>query len=93
MSMKFTDLQCKEVICVCSGQRLGFVSDIQISMPEGTICAIIVPCPAKFLGLTGKRDDYRIPWNCIQKIGPDIILVDANPDECRVPRGTKGLLF
>ena len=32
-------------------------------------------------------------WCKICKIGPDIILVDAKPDECRVPRNTKGLLF
>ena len=32
--MKFTDLQCKEVICIATGQRLGFVSDIQITPPR-----------------------------------------------------------
>ena len=93
MSIKFTDLQCKEVICVSNGQRLGFVSDVQIQVPEGNICAIVVPCPAKLLGLPGHRDDYIIPWSCIQKIGPDIVLVDARPQECRVSRASKGLLF
>ena len=91
--MKFSDLQCKEVICISTGQRLGFVSDIQITMPEGTVCALLIPCPAKLLGLGGRPEDYRIPWSCIQKIGPDIILVDAKPQDCRVPRGSKGLLF
>ena len=28
MSVKFTQLQCKEVICLSNGQRLGFVSDV-----------------------------------------------------------------
>ena len=93
MSMKFTSLQCKAVICIASGQRLGFVSDIEVSMPEGNVCAVIVPCPGKFMGLTGHSADYRIPWSCIKKIGPDIILVDTKPDECRVNRGKKGLLF
>lgn len=91
--MKFTDLQCKEVICIATGQRLGFVSDIQITMPEGNVCAVIVPCPGKFLGLSGHPSDYRIPWSCIKKIGPDIILVDTKPEECRVPRGGKPRLF
>ena len=93
MSMKFTDLQCKEVICCATGQRLGFVCDVQISVPEGNVCAIIVPCPSKLLNLSGRHEDYRIPWSCIQKIGPDIILVDTKPEECRVPRGGKSLLF
>ena len=35
MSIKFTDLQCKEVICLSNGQRLGFVSDVLVELPEG----------------------------------------------------------
>ena len=93
MSIKFTQLQCKEVICIADGRRLGFVSDVQVEMPEGTVCAILVPGPGKVLGLCGHRDTYCIPWSCIRKIGPDIILVDIKPDDCRVPRFKKGLPF
>ena len=57
MSVKFSQLQCKEVICVDSGQRLGFVSDILVEMPEGNVCALIVPCPGKFCGLAGRQED------------------------------------
>ena len=93
MSIKFTDLQCKEVICIGSGQRLGFITDIQLEIPEGNLCAIVVPGPCRFLGIAGRRDDYIIPWNCIKKIGPDIVLVECRPNECRTPRAGKGLLF
>ena len=93
MSVKFTDLQCKEVICIGSGQRLGFITDVQIEVPEGTVCAIVVPGPCKYLGVAGRSDDFIIPWNCIKKIGPDIVLVDAKPEVCRVPRGKQGWLF
>ena len=93
MGACFTDLQCKEVICVCNGQRLGFISDARIELPEGNICAIIVPGPCRFFGLWGRRDDYLIPWNCIKRIGPDIVLVDIKPDECRIPRQKHGFLL
>ena len=93
MSIKFTGLQCKEVICITSGQRLGFVSDVQIEVPDGRICAIVVPCPYKFWGLAGRHDDYIFPWDAIKKIGPDIVLVDVRPETCRAPRPGKGLLF
>ena len=86
MSCKFTDLHCKEVICLCDGRRLGFIADARVSLPEGTVTAIIVPGPGRLLGLWGRRDDYIIPWNCIRRIGPDIVLVDIKPEECRVPR-------
>ena len=91
MSVKFTDLQCKEVICVNDGRRLGFIKDIQLGIPEGEVLAIVVPGPCRFFGIAGRREDYIIPWNCIKKIGPDIVLVDVKPDECRVPRPKLGL--
>ncbi len=83
---KFTDLHCKEVICVHDGRRLGYICDARVELPEGHILAIIVPGPCRFFGLWGRRDDYVIPWRCIRKIGPDIVLVDIKPEECRVPR-------
>ncbi len=93
MSAKFTDLHCKEVICVCDGRRLGFVADARIELPEGRIAALIVPGPCRLFGLWGRRDDYVIPWHCIRRMGPDIVLVDVKPDECRVPRPKPSLFF
>ena len=93
MSCKFTDLQCKEVICVGSGQRLGFITDILVEIPEGKVCAIVVPGPCKFLGVAGRQEDFVIPWSCIQRVGPDIVLVDTLPEDCRVRRPKQGLLF
>ena len=86
MSVNFTDLHCKEVICVSDGRRLGYISDARIDLPQGHILAIVVPGPCRFLGLWGRRDDYIIPWHCIRKMGPDIVLVDVKPEECRIPR-------
>ena len=86
MSMKFTQLQCKEVICISDGRRLGYISDVLVELPEGNICAVVVPGPCKVLGLVGRHDDFHIPWCCIKKIGPDIVLVDAKPEDCKVAR-------
>ena len=93
MDVKFTELCCKEVICLCDGRRLGFVTDLRVEIPNGTVTAICVPGPCRILGLFGRRDDYVIPWNCIKRIGPDIILVDVRPEECRIARMKRGLFF
>ena len=93
MSAKFTQLRCKEVICVRDGRRLGFIGDILVEVPEGRVSAIVVPGQGKLLGLAGGHEEYLIPWDCIQRIGPDIVLVDAKPEECRCPRAKKGLPF
>ena len=90
MSCKFTDLQCKEVICIGSGQRLGFISDVLVELPEGKVCAVVVPCPCKLLSPAGSRDEFIIPWSSIRRIGPDIILVECCPDQCRIPRPKRG---
>ena len=93
MGICVTELQCKEVICVNDGRRLGFITDVQIQVPEGKVLAVVVPGPCRLLGLAGRRDDFVIPWQCVRRIGPDIVLVDIRPEECRVPRGKQGLPF
>ena len=86
MGTRITELNCKEVICVADGRRLGFVSDVEIEVPSGHVLAIIVPGPCRLLGICNRKDDFVIPWHCIKRIGPDIILVDTKPDDCRHPR-------
>ena len=90
MGTRVTDLRCKEEINVTDGLRLGFVSDVEILLPEGKVLALVVPGPCRFFGLFGRKDDFVIPWNCIRRIGSDIILVELEPDKCRVPRPKPG---
>lgn len=87
MSTRFTELCCKEVICVNSGRRLGFITDVQVELPDGKVAAIVVPGPTRLLGMGPRRSDYVIPWNCIRQMGPDIVLVDVKPEACCIPRG------
>ena len=93
MSTKFTELHRKEVICVCDGRRLGFIADACVEIPTGNIVSILVPGPCRFFGLLGRKDDYIIPLSRIIRMGPDIVLVDVKPEECRFLRGKQGLFF
>ena len=90
MLTKFSQLRSKEVICLSDGRRLGYVSDVEIEVPEGIIKAIIVPGPCRFFGLFGRKEDFVIPWCGIKRIGPDIILVDIQPADCCKPRFKPG---
>ncbi len=85
MVTRVTDLHCKEVISISDGRRLGLVCDEEVEIPSGNVLAIVVPGPGRLLGVLGPRDDYIIPWSCIKRIGPDIVLVDAKPEACRNP--------
>lgn len=75
--MRIADLRYKEIINVCNGHRLGFVCDVDMDIVTGKINALIVPGPCRFFGLFGREDDFVLPFDCISKIGTDIILVDV----------------
>ena len=91
MGKRFSSLKCKEVVNICDGARLGFVTDVEVDIKNGRIVAIIVPGPCKFFGMIGRRDDFVIPWNCIRQIGADIILIEVELEKIRLPRPKKEL--
>ena len=90
MECRLSDLRCREVINISTGTRLGYVGDALVDLRDGRIAALIVPGPARFLGLFGREDDYILPWPCITRIGPDIILIDGKGDIRRDRRERRG---
>ena len=70
------DLREKEVINVCDGKRLGFVSEVEFNVCDGRLTAIVVPVPSGFLGV-GCKERLVIPWDRIERIGTDVILVNV----------------
>lgn len=89
MECRFSELRCKEVVNTADGCRLGFICDLVIDLRDGRIIAIVVPGPCKVLGMFGRTEDFVIPWQCIKRIGGDIILVDIATDKIRAPRPKK----
>lgn len=86
MIERFSELRCKEIINVCDGARMGYIWDLEIETCSGDIRAILVPGRGSFFGRFCCKDDYLIPWECITKIGEDLILVEINPEKARIPR-------
>ena len=86
MLERFSCLRRKEVVNVCDGCRLGYVSDLDVRVPEGQVVAIIVYGPGRFFGLFGRGEEYYIPWDCIRQVGDDIILVDKPFPQREPPR-------
>lgn len=74
----FSELRRKEIINVCDGARLGCVCDLELDDCTGNISAIVVPGPARFFGLFRSGEELVIPYCRIQKIGDDVILVQAD---------------
>ena len=80
MELRLSELRYREVINVSTGARLGFVGDAVMDAASGQVTALIVPGRARFFGLLGREDDYILPWDCITRMGGDIILIDGSAD-------------
>ena len=76
--MRYCEFRQKTVINVIEGKQLGYVTDIVFDECTGRICSIMVPgCPGIKTFFHSKG--ILIPWNCIVKIGGDVILVEVDP--------------
>lgn len=75
MGESMSDLTDKQVINVCDGKILGYVTDFKIDACSGRLTAIILPGEGGFFGFK-RCTDIIIPWEKICKIGKDTILVD-----------------
>ena len=81
--MRLCELQEKEVINACNCKCLGNVVDLEFDECTGCIQALVVPGPCKFFGIFGHEFELCIPWKCIVRIGPDIILIEIKEEDCR----------
>lgn len=90
MINRLSELRCKEVINLCDGCRIGYVTDAEIDTGNGRVVSLILPGPCRFFGLFGRDSDYVIPWECIRRIGEDIILVEVELTQVRKGRKKRG---
>lgn len=73
----FCELRERMVVNVTDGKKLGRLNDIALNCKGQTI-GIIVPAENRFLKNIAGSNNIFIPWQCILKIGDDVILVDLN---------------
>lgn len=84
----FLELADKDVINLCTGERLGSVCDVEINVKDCTVISLIVPGESGAWGF-GKATEVVIPWCKIECIGEDAILVRLSAEEqscCTAPK-------
>ena len=77
MECSLRELRYKEIISVSDGARFGYVGDLEIDLESGRVSNLVVPGPARFFGLFGRKEDIIIPWDEVRRFGEDIILVEG----------------
>ena len=90
MNCKLIDLRNKEVINVNDGTRLGYVCDVEINTDQAKVLSVIIYGRPRVFGLFGKGEDLVIPWELVQTIGDDTILVRYLPPE---PKAKQNPIF
>lgn len=74
---RFCTLREKEIINVCDGKRLGFISDAVIDICTGHICALVLLFDQRIFGF-GKCEELVIPWEKVCCFGKDAVLVNLD---------------
>lgn len=73
MPTAFSELCKKQVVNCQDGALLGRVSDLELCVDSCRVTAILVTPVKK--GFWQKGEPFVIPWEKIEKIGADVILV------------------
>ncbi|MCM1364014.1 MAG: YlmC/YmxH family sporulation protein [Faecalibacterium sp.] len=85
-----TDLRSKEVISAKTGCRIGNVSDVEIDTCDGKLVSLIIWGKGRCFGMFGRDEDICIPWEDIEVIGDDTILV-CKEIQHRPPPNRRGI--
>ena len=74
------ELRNLEIVNLCDGARLGYACDFEFDKEDARILSLVIPGNAGFFGF-GREDDLIIPWQMIECIGEDTILVKLTQHE------------
>ncbi len=89
----FSKLKEKEVVSIADGKRIGRIVDAEVDFAERRITAIILPHTGGRIAFFEKAEEWRIPWEMIERVGEDVILVKAvMMNEKRGKRGFRAFL-
>jgi YlmC/YmxH family sporulation protein len=73
--MTFRELCAKEVVQVQEGACLGRIDDMTIDPTTATIQSMVMLGRPKLFGLLGREESLIIPWEDIERIGLDAVLI------------------
>ena len=84
MNCRLSELRSKEVISAVDGARLGMVDDLLVDTKTACVVAFVIFNRFLPFPFFKNQEDYIIPWDKIQLIGEDAIIVS-----CKMPKPQK----
>lgn len=90
MEASFLELKAKQVINTVDGKCLGHITDIVFDVVTACALGFVVPQANQgFFGLFKGCKELFIPFDCVCKIGVDVILVELYIDDKTHPPKSK----
>ena len=78
MIERIAELKDRQVVNILDGNVLGFVSDIELDTTNGKLSSLVIYGKPRALGFLGREDDIIIPWEDIDVIGSETVLVKCS---------------
>ena len=78
ISVLLSELQNKDVVDIMTGEKIGNISDVEISNDTGNVLKMIVYEKKGLINMLRGGEEVTITWSQIKKIGTDVILVSRN---------------
>lgn len=83
MCNRLDELRNKQVVCVHTGEVLGYIGDIEFNTESGKMESLVIYGKTRTFGLFGKSQDIVIPWADIEVIGSQTVLVKNKTNYCK----------
>ena len=78
MVARIAELKDKQVVSIKDASVVGFVSDIEFNTETGALTSVIITGKNKGIGFLSRGEDIIIPWDKIEVIGNDSILISMD---------------
>lgn len=78
--MRWSEFAAKECVDLVLGEKLGSLSKADLSFDHrtGQVEAIFVPIGSTWFRRNTK--EVKINWRMIRKVGPEMVIIDSNPN-------------
>ncbi|MBR4554051.1 MAG: YlmC/YmxH family sporulation protein [Ruminococcus sp.] len=80
MVCSFSDLRNKEVVNVRTGEKIGYIDDLELDSSGGRVVSLIIYGRSRAFGLMGRDEDITVRCSDIELIGQDTVLVRFEKD-------------
>lgn len=90
MKITLEEIRRKAVININDGACFGYADDLVADTETKQVLALLIKGRLRLFGILGREDDVLIPWEKIDTIGRDTILVRSEITSAQTARKTVG---